>query len=342
MALAMRTIGATEMANTARRALGPPVLEAHHVTKTYPARGAKTPPVLANSDLSLTVHAGEIVALLGPNGAGKSTFLKQLAGQLLPSSGSIQIGGIDMITDPKRAKEVLSVVPQESQPLSNLTVEEHVRYFGLIKGSDRRTARAETESILRAVGLHDVRDKLVHDLSGGSKRRVMFAVAMAGASPQLLLLDEPTTGLDPEARRSVWAVMESLRDRGLAVLLTTHYIEEAEELADRVVIIAHSRFVAEGTVASLRARLPYGGKLDVLGIDRASPEAKAQLIRMERLWRVSLRTPTRLRFEVPDPYSTDTVERLAEVSRLGMHATLAASSLEDAYLEVVGEVGEES
>jgi ABC-2 type transport system ATP-binding protein len=312
------------------------VLEAEDLTKSYrPARRSERP-TLANDRLSLRVHASEVVALLGPNGAGKSTFLKQVAGQLLPTSGRIRIGDVDMVADPEHAKRRLSAIPQETEPYDNLTVAEQIRYFGLIKGLPRARARARTDEILRAVGLTEKRNTLTRELSGGMKRRVLIGIALAGAAPELLLLDEPTTGLDPEARRAVWKLVEQLRRDGLAVLLTTHYIEEAEYLADRVVIIHQGRFVASGTVAEIRDHLPYRGALVVTGTDRLAGDAAAAVSALARRYRESLRLEDLVRFEVPDPFSVDTVNELANLARLGVRASLAPVSLEDAYLSFVG------
>lgn len=314
---------------------GEPVLVARGIRKEYTRRGPQRGTVLANDALDLTVHSGEVVALLGPNGAGKSTFLRQLAGQLLPSAGSITVAGVDIVTDPVRAKRFLSVIPQECEPVLQLTVEEHVRCFGRIKGMDLATLGARTDEILRSVGLTEQRHQIVRELSGGLKRRVLVAVAMAAATPRLMLLDEPTTGLDPEARRQVWGLVRGLREQGLGILLTTHYIEEAEILADRVVVIAGGRFVVSGTVDEIRGRLPYRGRLIVHHADRLTPAGATEVRGLESRWKVSLREATTVWFEVPDPFDRATVDELARLTSLGVMASLRPVSLEDAYLNVV-------
>lgn len=326
------------MAEVARTGGPEVVLDVRDLGKTYRSRRSGTPPIVANEGLSLSVHAGEVVALLGPNGAGKSTFLKQVGGQLLPSRGTIRVAGVDMIANPRAAKEFLSAIPQECQPIDNLTVEEEVRAFGLIKGMDRANANAEVDRILGAVGLTDSRKKLVRELSGGYKRRVLIAVAMAGARPRLLLLDEPTTGLDPEARRDVWKVVHALRAQGIGILLTTHYIEEAEYLADRIIIIHQGKFVLSGPVEELRARLPYKGRIDVRELGRLSAATRAQVEALAGRYRVAFRSDGYLRLEVPDPFQPETLEALAELTRLGVRASISPSSLEDAYLAVVGDL----
>jgi ABC-2 type transport system ATP-binding protein len=332
---------AVESLEVRPRAFGPPVLEVEELTKVYRPRRRGATPLRANESLDLTVREGEIVALLGPNGAGKSTFLKQLAGQLLPTSGRIRVDGVDMIARPERAKRSLSVTPQECELQPELTVEEIVRYIGLIKGMPRAGSRETVARILSEVGLAESRTKLVRELSGGTKRRVLIALAMAGANPRLLLLDEPTTGLDPEARRSVWSAIDRLREQRRAILLTTHYIEEAEHLADRVVIISGGRFLATGTVEEIRRRATYRGRLDIVDVDRLRPEARAYVEDLGRRWRVGhRRNGSRLRFQIPDPFSADTVRVLARLTELGARASLSPVSLEDAYLGLVGEESE--
>ncbi|HKV90742.1 MAG TPA: ABC transporter ATP-binding protein, partial [Thermoplasmata archaeon] len=165
---------------------GPPVLEARGIRRYFARRGTGRGRTLANDGLDLTVRAGEVVALLGPNGAGKSTFLRQVAGQLLPSEGTIRVAGIDIVAHPVEAKRYLSVIPQECEPIRELTAAEQVRYFGSIKGIPEDRLEATVEAILHDVGLWEERNKLVRELSGGFKRRVLIAIAMAAGSPRLL------------------------------------------------------------------------------------------------------------------------------------------------------------
>ncbi|HEV2317779.1 MAG TPA: ABC transporter ATP-binding protein [Thermoplasmata archaeon] len=315
------------------------VLEVERLNKAYRGRRGR-PPTPANTELTLRVHAGEIVALLGPNGAGKSTFLKQIAGQLLPDSGTIRVGGVDMIAHPRRAKEHVSVTPQECQPILSLTASEQVRTFGRIKGWNRAQADLGVPRVLEAVGLTGEAHKVVRDLSGGYKRRLLIAIAMAGSPTRLMLLDEPTTGLDPEARRAVWKVVHRLRAEGLGILLTTHYIDEAEYLADRVVVMHEGRFALSGTVEQIRARLPFRGRIDVRDVDRLSPGARAQVDDLARRGRVAFRSEGFVRIELAEPFSPETMSSLAALHRMGAAATLAPVSLEDAYLSVVGSLAE--
>jgi ABC-2 type transport system ATP-binding protein len=311
---------------------GQVVLKVEGLTRTYRGR---TGDKRANDGIDLTVHAGEIVALLGPNGAGKTTLLRQVAGQLVPTSGRIEVAGVDMVRHPLVAKRFLSVIPQECEPRLDLTVEEHVRYFALLKG-DGRSAREEVPRLLAETGLTAHREKLVRELSGGWRRRVLIAVALSGEATRLLLLDEPTTGVDPEARRAVWRLIDGLRARRVGILLTTHYIEEAEYLADRLVVINEGRRVAEGSVEQIRNRLPYRGRLEIRGLDHLTPEASSVVLDLERRYRVGLRVGNSERLEIPDPFHNGVVSDLARLTASGVPATLSPVSLEDAYLAIVG------
>jgi ABC-2 type transport system ATP-binding protein len=335
-------VGATELPRT----IGPgsrlsedPVLRVRGLSKTYRSRRGDK---VANVSIDLSVGPGEILALLGPNGAGKTTLLRQIAGQLLPSSGSIEVAGVDMVRRPLLAKQFISVIPQECEPKLNLTVEEHVRYFALLKGAASATIHESTRALLRATGLDSYQKKLVRELSGGLRRRVLIAIALAGPNIRLLLLDEPTTGVDPEARRSVWQLIDGLRARHIAILLTTHYIEEADYLADRVAIVNGGRIVAEGTADEIRERLPYRGRLEVRGLDHLTPTARAGLDRAERKYPVTFRTGNVERLQVGDPFGAEVVREVAELNGLGVTASLAPVSLEDAYLALVGESSPEA
>jgi len=308
------------------------VLRVAGLTRAY--RG-KTGAKLANDRIDLTVRAGEIVALLGPNGAGKTTLLRQVAGQLVPTSGRVEVAGVDMVRFPLRAKRFISVIPQECEPRRDLTVEEHVRYFALLKG-DGPDVREEVPRLLEATGLTEHRGKLVRELSGGLRRRVLIAVALSGRTTRLLLLDEPTTGVDPEARRSVWKLIDGLRSRQVGILLTTHYIEEAEYLADRIVIVNDGRCIAEGTVEEIRSRLPHRGRLEIRGLDHLTDPGARLVAELEGRYRVGLRVGNSERLEIPDPFHNGVVTDLARLTACGIPATLSPVSLEDAYLAMVG------
>lgn len=209
--------------------------------------------VVANEDITMYVREGEVVSLLGPNGAGKTTLVRQIYGELRPDKGEVLVMGMS----PRRAKErgYVSVVPQEAAPFNMLKVAEHVEMLVRLRGLPKAEAKRCAEEAMDAVGLRDYRNKLVYDLSGGMKRLVLVASAMA-CRPKLIILDEPTVGVDAHNRRRIWEVIRGARDGGSAVVLTTHYIHEAEELSDRVYMI-NRRIIMEGTPGELRRKLPW-------------------------------------------------------------------------------------
>jgi ABC-type multidrug transport system ATPase subunit len=208
--------------------------------------------VLANDYISLEVPAGTVFGLLGPNGAGKTTLIRQLAGELQPTSGSVQILGVDVLTHPTEAKTFMSIVPQSSGVFYALTAEENIRIFAQLHGLSRPAAKDKTEQLLSALNLKDHRKKLAMYLSGGTIRKLVVAMALTG-DPKVLLLDEPTTGLDPNSRREVWSIIHSCQRAGATVLLTTHYMEEAEALCGRVAILAKGRMAALGSIDEIRS-----------------------------------------------------------------------------------------
>ena len=314
-----------------------PVLEVRDLCRSFPAGGPGGAAVLANDRVSLTVGPGEVVALLGPNGAGKSTFLRQVAGQLCPTRGSIRVAGVDMVASPREAKEALSVIPQEGTPYGGCTVREFVRMFARLKGVENTEVSLLVSGILDGLNLRREADTLIRNLSGGYKRRVMMAAAMAGRHPRLMLLDEPTTGLDPTSRRSVWEVIQRLRDRGLGILLTTHYLEEAETLADRVVILLGGRVLADGTVSEVRRRFPVGGRLEVRGLDGLSTVARREAMGLVKGWPVISRSSSWMRLQLTDPFAPEAVGLARSLTALGALATLGTPSLEDVYLDLVGD-----
>ena len=214
----------------------------------------------ANQDISLTAHPGEMLGILGPNGAGKTTLVRQITTELMPTSGSIRVFGVDVVSDPIAAKNLMGVVPQEAQLFDLLTVHETLRIFGKLRGLSSGDARIRAAELMSDLRLAEYRDVTNVKLSGGLKRRVMVGIAMI-ANPALIVLDEPTTGLDPQSRRDMWNLMRDYKVQGTTILMTTHYMEEAEELCDRVGIISQGRMLALDTVASLRSAHGFDFKI---------------------------------------------------------------------------------
>ena len=239
------------------------VLQAQGLRKTY---GART----AVADVSLTVHAGELLGLLGPNGAGKSTTIAMVCGLTPPDAGSVTVGGQTLQQHEAACKRRIGLVPQDLALFDDLPAEHNVQLFGALYGLPAARLKQRSVEVLAAVGLSErARDKPA-TFSGGMKRRLNIACALVH-EPALLLLDEPTAGVDPQSRNAIFDTLQTLKAAGMALVYTTHYMEEVERLADRVMIIDHGRVVAEGTLPQLYRRLPAAQKLE-LDID-GEPDA---------------------------------------------------------------------
>ncbi|WP_439859439.1 ABC transporter ATP-binding protein [Pseudomonas sp. MBLB4136] len=211
-----------------------PVISIQQLNKTY----ASGHPALQSIDLE--IRQGEIFALLGPNGAGKTTLISIICGIVNPGGGSVRVGGHDIVRDYRAARAQIGLVPQELVSDVFETVWATVKFSRGLFG--RKADPAYLERLLRDLSLWDKRDAKIMELSGGMKRRVMIAKALSH-EPQILFLDEPTAGVDVELRRDMWAMVRGLRARGVTIILTTHYIEEAEEMADRIGVISKGRIV---------------------------------------------------------------------------------------------------
>jgi ABC-2 type transport system ATP-binding protein len=212
--------------------------------------------VLANDRIALSIPRGTVFGLLGRNGAGKTTLVRQITAELQPTAGEIRVQGVDVLREPLRAKRFMGVVPQEAAPYLHLTPAEHLRLFGRLHGLSRTQAQRRAQELMAALDLEEHARVTANQLSGGLKRKLLVGNALV-AEPPVLILDEPTTGLDPHSRREVWALIRDFSGRGATILITTHYMEEAEALCDEVAIISGGRILAQGTVEQLRARCRY-------------------------------------------------------------------------------------
>ncbi len=292
----------------------------HHLTKGY---AHSTPKHLALHDGSLTVPTGQVYGLIGRNGAGKTTFVRICATQLAPTSGIVEVLGQNAVQNPRDVRSRIAAGPEGSRPLYFVRVEELVYTYLRIRGMARETAHDRTESILAQLQLTEVRRTMVNRLSGGMRRRAIVAMVLA-TDAELVFLDEPTTGLDPLARREVWAAVRRAQDEHRTILLTTHYLDEAEELSERLALLENGEVRLEGTPADIRARvaLPF----------RVTIEGTPPLADLEPYGTV---TPIMGGFLV--------YAREQESRELAMHAlnrgwkvSLAPVSLEDIFLQIVG------
>jgi ABC-2 type transport system ATP-binding protein len=229
------------------------MLEVDHLKKSYGH-------VLAVDDVSLRANAGETIGLLGPNGAGKTTTVSIIAGLVRPDSGSVKIEGRALSGDTDPIKRRIGLVPQDLALFDELTAQANLRLFAALYDLDGAAAERAIGDALSLVGLADRAHDRVKDYSGGMKRRLNLASALLH-DPQILLLDEPTVGVDPQSRNAIFDNLEVLKGRGKTLLYTTHYMEEAERLCDRVIIIDHGKVVADDTLQGLYRRLPVANLL---------------------------------------------------------------------------------
>lgn len=207
--------------------------------------------VTAVNDLSLTVPRGELFGLLGPNGAGKTTTINVLCGLLQPTSGSVTVGGLDVTRNPRKVKALIGVCPQDTAVFPYLTGRENVEFFGNLHLLSREVLAQNVTALLEKMGLSEDADRRVQKYSGGMRRRVNLAMALV-SNPEIAFLDEPTVAMDPQSRRAVWDFIKELKKEGKTIILTTHYMEEAEELCDRVGIIDYGNLIALGSPRQLK------------------------------------------------------------------------------------------
>ena len=224
---------------------GPPLVEARGLRVRFGK-------VAALAGLDLVARPGQVLAVLGPNGAGKTTFVRTVATLVPPSGGGLRVRGIDVTRDPVAVRREIGLAGQFAAVEPTMTGRENLQMVARLFGHRRKAARAAASAVIEMLGLGEVAGRRAGAYSGGQRRRLDLGASLVGA-PRLLLLDEPTTGLDPAGRAEVWAAVRSLVAAGTDIVLTTHYLEEADELADQIVVIDHGKAIAAGTAAELKA-----------------------------------------------------------------------------------------
>jgi ABC-2 type transport system ATP-binding protein len=232
-------------------------VESFNVDKLYKGSNKK-----ALDDVSLKIESGKISTLLGRNGAGKTTFVRICSTQLLPTSGKVLIFGDDVVSSPEKIRKIVSIVPQEGRPLRALTPWDHIYNWLKIRGECNNSASKKTSDILNRLDLYFAKDIPVLNLSGGMKQKILVGMAMATETP-LLFLDEPTIGLDPVSRRQVWSLIKDWKNKGRTIILTTHYMDEAELLSDSIFILDKGKVISKGTMTNLRNTLNYQIRIDI-------------------------------------------------------------------------------
>ncbi len=268
----------------------PPAVEVTALIRDF---GSARDPIRAVDNLDLTVNTGEIYGFLGPNGAGKTTLVRILTTLLRPTAGSALVAGYDVVRQADHVRRSIGVALQEAAIDPLMTGRELLHMQGALHGLRKAEAREPATSLLDRVGLTDAGDRRVGGYSGGMRRRLDLALALVHR-PIVLFLDEPTTGLDPTSRAALWREVRALNDEGTTVFLTTQYLEEAEQLADRVGIIAGGRLVAEGTPADLKARVGEPTLHIELTDPQAAPRAREALSGLGTLEPARPEAPTRL------------------------------------------------
>ncbi|WP_235738713.1 ATP-binding cassette domain-containing protein [Nocardioides alcanivorans] len=245
-----------------------PAIEAVHLVKRFGEQ-------IAVNDVSFEVPQGTVLGLLGPNGAGKTTTVRMMTTLTKPTSGTARVAGHDVVTDPSGVRRSMGLTGQAATVDELLTGRENLRLIGALYGLSRRYMTGATEDLLERFSLAEAGDKVVKEYSGGMRRRLDLAVSLV-ATPPVLFLDEPTTGLDPRSRVELWDVLRELVDGGTTLLLTTQYLEEADQLADRIVVIDQGSVIAEGTPLQLKDS--SGAAAVVVTVSEAADLARAEQI----------------------------------------------------------------
>ncbi len=307
------------------------ILEARGLTKRFGTTQAL-------DGLDLTVDPGQVTAVLGPNGAGKTTFIRMVATLLRPDAGRLSVAGIDALRHPARVRQAISLAGQAAAVEGAMSGRENLELMGRLFGHDRRQARLSAGMVIERLGLTEHADRLVRTYSGGMRRKVDLAASLVGA-PQLLLLDEPTAGLDPRSRYELWDTIRDLVAGGTSVLLTTQYLEEADQLAARIAIVEHGRVITEGTPDDLKAGLG----LDVVEVHVAlAADLQRAVATIASLGPEAPRVdvPTRAVAVAVDCGSARLLDTVRELDRHGIELTdisLRRATLDEVFLALTGQ-----
>ena len=304
---------------------GQPIIQVYGLVKRYGA-------VTAVDGVELTVEAGEVFGILGPNGAGKTTTIEMIEGLRPPDAGSIEVAGVDVVQYPERIKCRIGVQLQKTALFEELTVRELLGLFATLYLAD--ASRARIDRLLEQVSLTEKAKARISTLSGGQQQRLSLAIALVN-DPEIVFLDEPTTGLDPAARRNLWDIIRSLKAEGRTVVLTTHYMEEAEALCDRVAIMDYGRvltcdtprrLIAQlGSAATIRATLD-GHSLDEAALQSLPGVTSARFVDGE----------LELHTEDPETVLTALLQRARQLGGQVERLTVTSATLEDVFLHYTG------
>ena len=309
---------------------------AQHLVKTY-----RNGEVRALDDLSLDVEEGTVLSVLGPNGAGKTSTVRILATLLNPDSGQASVGGIDVIRNPEKVREIIGLSGQYAAVDETLTGWDNLVMFGRLYHLGKQASINRANDLLERFSLTDSARRPIKTYSGGMRRRLDLAASLI-VKPKVLFLDEPTTGLDPRGRQEMWGVIEELVKDGVTLLLTTQYLEEADQLADEIAVIDHGKVIARGTSDVLKKQVG-GERLEVV-VESQQIQATMEIVSKVSGNKASLDDALR---QVSAPVSTGVsalIEVLRELDASGIHPLdvgLKRPSLDDVFMSLTGHVAEE-
>jgi ABC-2 type transport system ATP-binding protein len=304
------------------------VIEVENLRKTYGD-------LIAVDDVSFHAEPGAIFGLLGPNGAGKTTTIGCISGLLKPSDGRIRVMGHDVVHEARASRAKLGVVPQELALYEDLSARENLLYWGSAYGMGGRQLKERVDDVLELAGLSDRSKEAVKKYSGGMKRRLNFACGIVH-SPEVLLLDEPTVGVDPQSRVRLIDLVQELKQNGTCILYTTHYMEEAEDICDHLAIIDHGKIIAAGTLSELRSML---GERDLLRLSGTfdAPSVREALSQLESLELIHLEDDL-LTMAVPHAsrHLTAILQALSQTGAEIRETTFTQPSLESLFIKLTG------
>ena len=298
--------------------------------------------MVAVDNLSMSVAKGELFGLLGPNGAGKSTLTKMISGMLNPTSGTIKVGKYSIQDDPMKVKEILGVVPQDIVLYDYLNAQENLAFYGRLYGLPGRKLKNRIKELLQFTQLDEKAVKRhVSTYSGGMKRRVNIAAALLH-EPQVMLLDEPTAGLDPQNKHALWEIIQSLKKQRKTIVLTTHMMDEAEELCDRVAIMDHGKIIALGSPSQLVRKIKMENTITVVP-DKTSPKlveimkSVAGVKDSYLAYDENEKTETlKVITDNPDDILPDVVSAIAKDGTKVLSVQLSRVTLEDVFIMLTG------
>lgn len=310
-------------------------LDIEHLKKVY-----KDGDVHAVEDVSISVKKGEIFSFLGPNGAGKSTTISIASTALQPTSGTVKVFGNDVVKETKEVRKYIGICPQELVFYENLTVYENLIFFGKMYKRPIKELKKYATFLISHVGLEDKRNSLASKLSGGMKRRLNLLIALVN-DPDLLFLDEPTAGLDPQTRRLIWEFILSLKKKGKTIFLTTHYMDEADYLSDRVAIIDHGKIIALDSPFDLKREFSGG---DIIEFKFHEPDTTVQSKFEEKNHNSHFKEVNYIeednlfRIAIQDGLTT-IPEILKDIQEMNLHISdmnVKANSLENVFINLTG------